>query len=105
MNNDRMQEDALNDNPMLSDPMNDTLMTDEERSFADEEFVQGSEAEEYASEEDAELSGLQNEAATLADSELEDEENLPREGETVSLERAMQHSRSERGDAGYDSAD
>jgi hypothetical protein len=41
-------------------------------------------------------------ASTLADSELEDEANMPMEGQDFRLESALRSSRSERGDAGYE---
>jgi hypothetical protein len=49
----------------------------------------------------AEPSGLEDEAATLADSELEDEANLPMEGQEFRLEEALPFADSD-GDAGYD---
>ncbi len=48
----------------------------------------------------AEPSGLENEAATLADSELEDEANLPMEGQEFRLEEALPFADSD-GEAGY----
>jgi hypothetical protein len=45
---------------------------------------------------------LADEAATLADSELEDEANLPIEGQEFHLEEVLAFSHSKGGDAGYD---
>jgi hypothetical protein len=62
----------------------------------DREFVKNSEAVNAYEES----SGLENEASTLADGELEDEQNRPMEGEDFRLDRALGHSESD-GDAGY----
>jgi hypothetical protein len=66
----------------------------------DDQFVEDQAIDELDTA--AELSGLQDEAATLADSELEDEANMPMEGQDFRLESALRSSRSERGDAGYE---
>lgn len=68
----------------------------------DQDFVDDSDEAELAEDAEAyaELSGLEGEAATLADSELEDEANLPMEGQDVRLEDALPFSDSD-GDAGY----
>ncbi len=66
----------------------------------DREFVQNSDAVSAYEES----SGLENEAATLADGELEDEQNRPMEGGDFRLDRALGHSESD-GDAGYDDQD
>ncbi len=70
----------------------------------DQELIDLSFENQLADEADAaaELSGLRDESATLADSELEDEANLPMEGQAFHLEEVLPFSRSERGDAGYD---
>ncbi len=60
--------------------------------------------EDMAGQEDgdasAERAGLTDEAATLADSELEDEANLEMEGREINLDDVLPHSDSD-GDAGY----
>jgi hypothetical protein len=70
----------------------------------DQELIDSSDENQLADEVDAaaELSGLRDESATLADSELEDEANLPMEGQAFHLEDVLPFSRSMRGDAGYD---
>jgi SpoVK/Ycf46/Vps4 family AAA+-type ATPase len=52
----------------------------------------------------AERAGLTHEAATLADSELEDEANLEMEGREINLENVLPHADSD-GDAGYGKED
>ena len=58
--------------------------------------------EDMAQAEDAsaDRAGLTNEAATLADSELEDEANLEMEGREIDLDNVLPHADSD-GDAGY----
>jgi hypothetical protein len=70
----------------------------------DQTFIDSSFEDQLADEADAaaELSGLRDESATLADSELEDEANLPMEGQEFQLDQVLPFSRSKRGDAGYD---
>jgi hypothetical protein len=68
-----------------------------------EKLIDSSFENQLANEADAaELSGLRDESATLADSELEDEANLPMEGQEFHLDEVLPFSRSEHGDAGYD---
>jgi hypothetical protein len=69
-----------------------------------EKLIDSSFENQLADEADAaaELSGLRDESATLADSELEDEANLPMEGQEFHLDEVLPFSRSELGDAGYD---
>ncbi len=60
--------------------------------------------EDMAQAEDGDASadraGLTDEAATLADSELEDEANLEMEGREIDLDNVLPHADSD-GDAGY----
>jgi hypothetical protein len=63
----------------------------------DRDFVENSDAVNAFEES----SGLEDEAATLADGELEDEQNRPMDGENFRLDRALGHAESD-GDAGYD---
>ena len=74
----------------------------EQDAELDQDFVDASDENELAEDGDpvAELSGLMGEAATLADSELEDEANLPMEGQSLLLEDALPFADSD-GDAGY----
>ncbi len=74
-------------------------MKDESKEFA-EASLENQLADE--AEAAAELSGLRDEAATLANTELEDEANLPMEGQAFRLEEVLPFSHSKRGDAGYD---
>ncbi len=70
----------------------------------DQKLIDSSFEAQLADEADAaaELSGLRDESATLADSELEDEANLPMEGQKFRLGDVLPFSHSGRGDAGYD---
>ncbi len=69
-----------------------------------ENLIDSSYENQLADEADAaaELSGLRDESATLSSSELEDEANLPMEGQEFHLDEVLPFSHSERGDVGYD---
>ena len=76
------------------------------KDLSEQEFVDSSIEDQLAEEAQAsaDLSGLRDEAATLADSELEDEANMPMEGQEFNLEEVLPFSDSD-GDAGYEKED
>ena len=76
------------------------------KDLSEQEFVDSSIEDQLAEEAQAsaDLSGLRDEAATLADSELEDEANMPMEGQEFNLEEVLPFSDSD-GNAGYEKED
>ena len=76
------------------------------KDLSEQEFVDSSIEDQLAEEAQAsaDLSGLRDEAATLADSELEDEANMPMEGQEFNLDEVLPFSNSD-GDAGYEKED
>ena len=89
----------------MTKPMKDFIELSQEEDTESEnlEFVDSSLENQLAEETEAsaEVSGLRDEAATLADSELEDEANMPMEGQEFNLEEVLPFSDSD-GEAGYE---